>query len=182
MSRSKILKLHRIIAILITFTLMGCGNEKGPGQTNQGDWTEHYQTVDEMIAASDYIVIGTVIEQYTEVRFDVAFTISEVKIVQGFDQNTDPGLQSILILQTGGKSGDIETAPIEDVLMLQKDKSYLLFLRKTDDGKALVMGGFQGVASIIGDKVYFPDNHAFVENRLNQIKVDDIENLVRTNQ
>jgi len=182
MSQFKTPKLYQIIAILITFALLGCVNEKGPGQNNEGDWTEHYQTVDEMIAASDYIVIGTVIEQSIEVRFDVAFTISEVKIDKSLDQNTDPGLQSIFVLQTGGKSGNVETAPIEDVLMLQKDKSYLLFLRKTDDGKALVMGGFQGVASIIGDGVYFPDNHAFVENRLNQIKVDDIENLVRTDR
>lgn len=146
--------------------------------TNNVDWVDHYKTIDEMAVSSDYIILAKVTNQKTEVRHDLVFTLSQVTIIKNFKSPLNSEILPVIILQTGGKNGELITRPISDVLMLKSSGNYLLFLKKSDEGTSLIMGGFQGAASIIDGKVSFPNNHAFTENQLNHLSVDDLESAI----
>lgn len=170
-------KLSKLILIIITFLVFsGCSKEtlrKG----NHADWLESYESVEEMAVASDVIVLAEVAKQTMQTRIDMVFTMSEMTILEIYKQNVLPD-SKIVVLQTGGKFADLVTAPIEGVLMLQESKTYLLFLRKSEEGHYLVMGGFQGAATVINQAIYFPDNSAFDDNPINALKIDEFESAL----
>jgi hypothetical protein len=181
MNTSKLKNNRRRLFVLISsiiLVLSGCSISKSSQQQNSVDWTEHYNTVVEMIINSNYIILARVTNQSYEVRQDLVFTLSEVSVVKNIGLSLITESQKFTVLQTGGISNGIETAPIEDVLMLKSNNTYLLFLRETDENNVIIMGGFQGIASIINGKVLFPDNHSFSKNQLDQIFVSDLENTV----
>lgn len=170
-----------LTSVTLVLLLAGCsGNNSVSYQLNNVDWAEHFRTVSEMTNSSDFIILGEVTNQSVEIRNDLAFTMSEITIVKSYGANTIPYKQTIIVLQTGGASKGVQTAPIEDVLMLRNNSSYLLFLRMTDEGHAILMGGYQGVASLIDGRISFPSNHSFDENPLNGISVNEIGNAIST--
>jgi hypothetical protein len=135
------------------------------------DWETHYNTIEEMVMASDYIVIAQVSGQSTELRSDMVFTLSTLNVTR-IIKTPSSETTNLTVLQTGGIHQGTETYPIEDVLMLQKSKTYLLFLDFTDEGLCILMGGYQGSASIINNKIIFPENHAFDSNELNNLQTN----------
>jgi len=178
MNTIKLKSNRELIFILLASTILvlsGCSMSKSSQQINSVDWTDHYNTVDEMTRNSDYIIIARVSNQRYEERHDLVFTLSEVTVVKNIGLKPIPENQKFTVLQTGGISNGIETNPIEDVLMLKNNNTYLLFLRETNESYVILMGGFQGIASIINGKVSFPDNHSFSKNQLDQIPVSDLE-------
>ena len=165
-----------ILFYIVVMPLSACSAK--PKQYTQASWTTHYNTVEEMTNASDEIIIAKVISQSLELRVDMVFTISELEIVEGIKSSTNNG-STLSVLQTGGKKGDFETYPIEDVLMLSQGKTYLLFLDKTDEGHTLLMGGYQGAATIQNGKVVFPDNEAFTQNKLDRLTLDQVKQAIK---
>lgn len=164
-----------LLFFIVVMPLSACSVK--PKQYTQASWTTHYNTVEEMIKASDEIVIAKVITQSTELRVDMVFTISNLEIIQRIGTSVDA--TSLSVLQTGGQKGDFETYPIEDVLMLSKGKTYLLFLEKTDEGHYLLMGGYQGAATIQNGKVIFPNNKAFAQNKLDRLTLEQVDQAIK---
>jgi len=157
------------LKILIVFVLGACTAHKA--QTTPADWVTHYDTIEDMIDQSDFIVITKVASQTLEVRVDMVFTMSDLTITTMIKAPDGVSVTDLTLLQTGGKTADLTTYPIEDVLMLEKDKTYLLFLEMTDEGHVLLMGGYQGAATIDSSKVIFPDNEAFRVNALDRLSL-----------
>ena len=157
----------KILAVLV---LGACATPKQ--QTTPADWVTHYDTIEEMIDQSDFIVIAKVASQTLEVRVDMVFTMSDLTITTLLKAPEGVSVMELTLLQTGGKTADLTTYPIEGVLMLEKGTTYLLFLEMTDEGQVLLMGGYQGAALIRSDKVVFPDNEAFQVNELDRVSVD----------
>lgn len=168
-----------ISAVLILGVVIGVSTlwNKEPQHYLQVDWATHYNTIEEMVKESDYIVIAKVSDQSTQLRSDLVFTLSNLNVTKIIKT---PGNEATMltVLQTGGVYQEIETYPIEDVLMLQRSKTYLLFLDYTEEGLCIVMGGYQGTAKIVNDRVVFPNNNAFVSNELDQMQTTQAVELI----
>ena len=164
------------LSLVLVFGLLGCSSIVKSKQPDP-DWVDSYASVEEMAEASDVIILAEVAKQTTQIRTDVVFTMSESKILKTYKPSDKP-YSKIEVLQTGGKSGNLVTDPIEGVLMLQKDKTYLLFLKETDEGHYLIMGGIQGAAWVFDQFIYFPDNNAFEDNPLDRLSIDQIESVL----
>lgn len=164
------------LSIVLVLGLLGCSSIQQSKQPDP-DWVDSYASLEEMAEASDVIMLADVAKQTTQIRTDVVFTMSETKILKTYKPSDKP-YSKIVVLQTGGKSGNLVTDPIDGVLMLQKDKTYLLFLKKTDEGHYLIMGGIQGAATVIDQFIYFPDNGAFEDNPLDGLSIDQIESVL----
>lgn len=174
--------VKRASLIILTMILSACSAlEKQP--TTPASWVTHYDTIEEMIDQSDFIVIAKVASQTLEVRVDMVFTMSDLTIQTLLKTPEGSSVSKLTLLQTGGKTAELTTYPIEGVLMLEKGKAYLLFLEMTEEGHVLLMGGYQGVASIKAGQVDFPDNEAFAVNALDRLSlnkaISDIQTLMK---
>lgn len=167
---------HFILCLSLYMGLSGC--TVTPQQYTPVDWVSHYDSVEEMIDASDAIVIATVSDQTTEIRVDMVFTMStlEVSAVLKADEGID--VSQLTLLQTGGTKDGITTFPIEDVLMVKKGSTYLFFLEMTEEGHVLLMGGYQGIATVKSGKVVFPDNRAFTTNPLDRLTLQAVKDEI----
>lgn len=103
-------------------------------------WEETYNSLDEVMENSDICMIGTVISQEVEQRYDLYFTHSYVQDANGeiFD-----------VLQTGAVIGNTEINVPYDISLLEIGSEYFLCLNQTDYDEVygqyyLIAGGNQG--------------------------------------
>lgn len=111
-------------------------------------WTTHSETYAELLEYSDVILTGKVISQRTEVRIDLVFTVSEVKVEKVFSGSVSVG-SVIPVLQMGGRTGTIYTPAPENGELLEIGEQYILFLKYAPADEKynayyLVVGGDQG--------------------------------------
>lgn len=151
---SAVLVCALLVAGIITANNLYTIAERSSKQYTHADWNEHFATDKDLIESSDLIVKGKVIDSYCEKRYDVVFTkqvIEVSKILKGKINSNE----QIEILQTGGELDNIKTPVIKEAPLLDKNGTYLLMLRKTDEGHYLLMGGYQGVGKIIKNTLVF---------------------------
>ena len=149
----KLIKLAA--AFLCMIALAGCGESKEKpvrGSSTSVSWSEGYQSAEEMISKSDAAIIGEVTDSYTEVRNNIVFTRQVVKAITVYKGEVKEG-DSIEVLQTGGKDGGMETAPLAEVPFMERGKEYALCLRFSQPSEKygqyyLIAGGYQGIAEI----------------------------------
>lgn len=120
----------------------------------QADWKDNYSSVDDLIAESDIILSGKVIDSMTEQRFDLIFTNQEIVPENVFKGELVEG-QSILVLQTGGEMNGIKTLPFAEAPLLEKDCEYVMFLEDTGEGYYLILGGYQGLGEVVNGRLKF---------------------------
>lgn len=120
--------------------------------TTEVSWVSCFDSLDDMKADSDIIIMGTVVGTETELRHDVVFTRCYVRIDKQ-EKGTLSAGTVIPVLQTGGTYGNITTPEIADAPLLKVGDSYELYLTATDGLEAyknyyLISGGFQGALKI----------------------------------
>lgn len=115
--------------------------------TAHADWTEHYESMEEMIDAADLILTGTVSASTPEQRVDLIFTQQTIQIDTCIKGEANAG-DCVNVLQTGGTLGDITTTPFAECPLFSTGDTMLLFLHKTNEGHYLVLGGYQGAGTI----------------------------------
>lgn len=123
-------------------------------QSVSADWTDHYMYGEDMVATSDLIIEGKVVNQVCEQRVDMIFTKQNLAVQKTYKGDLALGKQ-IQVLQTGGELNGLQTAPFVEAPLLENDSVYLLFLKFTDEGHYLILGGYQGVGEIENEPTAF---------------------------
>ena len=139
--------------------------------TTEVSWVSCFDSLDDMKADSDIIIMGTVVGTETELRHDVVFTRCYVRIDKQ-EKGTLSAGTVIPVLQTGGTYGNITTPEIADAPLLKVGDSYELYLTATDGLEAyknyyLISGGFQGALKIEnGMKTVLSTENRLFENEI----------------
>lgn len=110
------------------------------------------QTTDELLGSADAVIIGRVVSEESEKRFDMVFTRSYVEVEDVKSGCVNRG-DILPVLQTGGNYDDVYTPFIDGVVRLESDKMYALVLRHSDYSKEygqyyLIIGGPNGICSL----------------------------------
>ncbi|MBQ9889937.1 MAG: hypothetical protein IJM39_00835 [Firmicutes bacterium] len=118
-------------------------------------WKEGYNSIEQLSAASDIIVDGTVIDFVPEVRNEVVFTRVSIRIEEAYFGDVKVG-DIIELLQTGGAVDGLYTDPFPEIPLLAKGERYELYLQHTESDRRygqyyLISGGFQGIRQILKD-------------------------------
>jgi len=121
---------------------------------SHASWAEHYYSVESLIKASDLIVTGTVVGAEVENRHGLLFTNQEIHIEKVYQGDVRVG-DSIRVLQTGGVMDGFESGTFLESPLFEIGDFNLMFLRYTDEGHFLVMGGYQGLGRIDKDSISF---------------------------
>ncbi|HHX72876.1 MAG TPA: hypothetical protein GX701_08140 [Clostridiales bacterium] len=124
-------------------------------------WVDHYYSPEEMVEKSDLILTGKVVRSEPELRIDLVITRHYIEIDR-LIKGTVEEKELVPVVQTGGSIGIHTTQAFADAPLFQKGESFLLFLKATDEGHYLVMGGYQGAGKIVAGRVrmYDPDDKA----------------------
>jgi len=102
-------------------------------------WETYYESFDQMIQEADLIVQGTVDDQYFALD-NLVYTLNHINVQVTFQGTTET---SILLLQLGGRLGNIYTPYPHDLPKLNLGQSYILFL-KQNGNYYHIMGAGQG--------------------------------------
>lgn len=125
--------------------------------TMHASWAEEQPSVESLIDVSDLVIVGTLKEElksyqpYDGHEFTFTDGIVEVKrVLKG------PSLDEVVLSQYGGVRKDGKVEVFDDLPLLEKSKTYLLFLTKIKDdternGKYQVIGGPQGLYELNGN-------------------------------
>ena len=117
-------------------------------------WNEYYLTEEEMLNDADLVIIGSVENITTEVRYDMVFTKNFISIDKIYLNRVDIQDDELIpVLQTGGSCNGITTPAIDDCTLLKNKtqyKFYLQYIPQTEqyDDYYLILGGYQGVIEI----------------------------------
>lgn len=144
------LSLMICIAVLVFSTSCSApeNNPNASASIAHADWTEHYESMKEMVDAADLILTGTVSASTPEQRVDLIFTQQTIQIDTCIKGEANAG-DCVNVLQTGGTLGDITTTPFAECPLFSTGDTMLLFLHKTNEGHYLVLGGYQGAGTIV---------------------------------
>jgi len=177
------------LAIAITgFAFILGSNKAGTGTTidtyksenaPHASWIGGSLNFDDLIKSSDVIITGRVIGSTPEQRFDLIFTRQEVSANSIYKGEVKEG-ESVIILQTGGRLGEMETRPFQEAPLLVEKSDYLLFLEYTPEGYYLIMGGFQGVARIINNELEFNVSDDYIANELYGMSYSDVTSIMQS--
>lgn len=137
------------------------------------DWKNNFHSEDEIIKAADLIIMGNVINSYTEKRKSIVITKYVIKANKIFKGDIDQK-QEIELLQTGGQIEDLITYPIEGSPTINKNQSYLFLLERTNEGHYLILGGYQGIGKINNNKLIFDKNTRISYSKLDNNNVSEI--------
>ena len=146
------IKLRTVIAAVITASLLlsACSAPQPPDSGTTSGLVEKL-TLKELVAQSDWIVIGTVTgkeSQWTadHSRIFTSVTVSVEEWVKG-----GPGENEIVITTPGGQVGEAFEWE-EDAAGFEEGERVLVYLRLNDDGTASVFGGWQGKFVVTKDR------------------------------
>ncbi len=150
-----------------------------PNTTNasHADWADHFGDIDSLTKAADIIIKGQVVKSTTEQRVNLIFTKQEVKIKEVYKGNVKNG-ESIKLLQTGGEMNNIKTAAFVEAPLLDKGGDYLMYLRLTQEGHYLVLGGYQGIGKIENNKVKFNVEEDIIAMEFKDKNLESIDRIV----
>lgn len=184
-----------LVIVIITFTGVGVilhfyqnDNDLKLLARPQADWVSHYETIDALVENSDIIILGEKHGSYTEQRISMIFTKELIQIEEVYkgeeiidDEIVDNEIigEEIEILQTGGEMNNITTLPFAEAPLLEEDIEYLLFLDKTSEGYYLIMGGYQGVGTIVNGNVLFSDANIEIANSVENNSLEELEIMLR---
>ena len=149
-----------IMATVASAMLMGltsCGNNEVIGKEPlfpigaHASWAEGYTNLNDMVTASQLIIIGSVERinqtvQESEHLYATYFTFQIEKVLKGKENG------EIVIYQTG--TYDKPWTVIVDNPLFQVGEKYLLFLDNNTPGIYILLGGPVGRYKIINNKVY----------------------------
>ncbi len=125
------------------------------------DWAIYYQNIAELYQGADLIAYGK-IDRVIEVQ---AQTISHTDRGDNIHYNTDFSFDISRVLK-GDETGEAVIhqlgaagkMPVMDDPLFEPGEKYILFLRKTESGICVVLGGPQGRFKVDDGKVYSMDN------------------------
>ncbi len=140
------------------------------------NWVDHYENMQSIYDKADLIVIASVIKSIPEQRANMIFTKQYLDIKKYIKGEEKKGTD-ISILQTGGILNGITTAEIAEAPLLELNKEYVLFLRKSNEDHYLVMGGFQGIGEINHGKIEVNVKTDEIGKVLNDMKIDSFEDM-----
>ena len=108
------------------------------------------ETFEELIEASEVVLIGQVVSQRPEIRHDLVFTYSSVRVNQIVTGSLAEPAAMIDVLQTGGSANGMYTPALADEPLMHIGEAYLLCLTYApEDGQYqayyLPTGGGQGI-------------------------------------
>ena len=140
----------------------------------RANWRERFNSVDEMYDKSDLIISGVVVDYETEIRNDLVFTKSFIRIgevIKGSKKQNE----IITILQTGGTYEEYTTPAIYDAPIVSLGDTYLLFLKLSDYDERygqyyLISGGYQGLFS--SDETINTSNISFGDYEINNSTIE----------
>ena len=164
-----------VLSIIMAITLLTSANYVSCQNTSEGighaSWTEHYYSVSEMLKDADLAIVGTVVNQRTELRNELVFTFSEISVSYIF--LGDLKEETIEIMQTGGFYGNYYTPPISEAPILIINEAKVFCLKKSSEGHYLISGGYQGVAEFDTEKDSPIDDiftKAFVDKNIEHLR------------
>ena len=152
------MKKHRMVsAILAILLLLPCVLSSSLAE--QADTSRMYaiasrpflaETFEELIEASEVVLIGQVVSQRPEIRHDLVFTYSSVRVNQIVTGSLAEPAAMIDVLQTGGSANGMYTPALADEPLMHIGEAYLLCLTYApEDGQYqayyLPTGGGQGI-------------------------------------
>ena len=140
-------------------------------------WSDHYFSLEEIIEKADAVLIGKVTGSEKEQRVDMIFTLQRIEPVTVYQGELKSG-EFIRVLQTGGELNGISTPAFEEAPLLKNDEICLFFLRYTEEGHYLVMGGYQGLGRIENDKVKFSIEEDEIAKALSGRNLNEIEEML----
>lgn len=144
------------------------------------DWVDHYFSIEDLINNSDLVIVGKVEDSIPQQRVNLIFTRQVIKI-QKYLKGSSVLNDTIEVLQTGGTLNGITTQEIDDAPLFKIKDHLVLFLKKTDEGHYLVLGGYQGKGKIENNKIKVDEStiEDKVVKELKDKSIDEIEELVK---
>lgn len=177
------MKKKKTFPVLLAVAVIVCGvvwlrgagdNKEEPkiGYSISATWTEYFDSVGEMEAASDIGIVGILSDSNTEVRGNIVFTRNIVEVVEVHSGDVQVG-DFVEVLQTGGEHGNKSTPAFSEAPLMEANKQYAMFLKETEPHDEygqyfLIAGGYLGLAEIpaasspqaMGETVEFTDYFA----------------------
>ena len=117
-----------VFAATIASPMDGNNVNQGTNVYGHASWAYVYESVEEMEAAADLIIIGTVIDALPEQRNDMIFTQHQVLVDEVISGDSSIDGTTISVCQTGGSLNGIYTPPVCDMPFLEEGISYRLYL------------------------------------------------------
>ena len=124
-------------------------------------WSNTFNSIEEMQQYADIIIEGEVVSQVAELRKDIVFTRSYIKVTKAIQGNVSVH-DTICVLQTGGVFGEYVTPEISEAPLLKMENEYRMYLELTDYHEKygqyyLILGGYQGVFDKNANILYIND-------------------------
>ncbi|MFJ2509569.1 hypothetical protein [Arthrobacter citreus] len=160
MNKTRLTTTTMAIAVL---TLSACGSAEQPSADQEktvsltASYPEAYKTLDDLVASSDAIVLGSVVGSSPATPVDgLPFTNADVQVKTWLKQDGEYS-DIITIHQTGGVLEGVNYVSDEDPL-LQIGETEVFYLKKIPEGY-MTVGGPTGRLNVLGNKVEkFPES------------------------
>lgn len=146
-------------------------------------WAFNYKTLEDLVQASDVIVVGKIKGDGAIVRgpsvMATEYELDVKKVLKDHKQRDK--LSSLILRQTGGITRE-RIFEIHDDPLFKKNQQVVLFLKEFEAGKVVVVGGPNGRFHIEHGRIVPVDKTsiAIEPNMAEQKFVDDIESIVKT--
>ncbi|GIO05733.1 hypothetical protein J31TS6_17610 [Brevibacillus reuszeri] len=156
--------------------------------TVHASWGTEQPSVESLLDESDLVVVGTLKEDLESYQpfdgYEHTFTDGTIELQRVLK---GPSLDEVVLSQYGGVREDGKIEVFDDLPLLDKSKTYLMFLSKINDnternGKYQVTGGPQGLYELAGSdrkRMKAPDAElsdfaisSFVDGEINQKVID----------
>ena len=139
--------------VALFLSLLGNKERKEPSNVclSCASWEKQFNSRDELYQASDLVIKGKVLSQEPELRCDLVFSRSYVKVECVYKTSSKNVINdAVEIVQTGGTLNDYTTVPIHGAPLLESGNEYLLFLQLSEPDQVfgqyyLISGGTQGI-------------------------------------
>ena len=121
-----------LIIVALFLSLLGNKERKEPSNVclSCASWEKQFNSRDELYQASDLVIKGKVLSQEPELRCDLVFSRSYVKVECVYKTSSKNVINdAVEIVQTGGTLNDYTTVPIHGAPLLESGNEYLLFLQ-----------------------------------------------------
>lgn len=146
-----------LMSILILILLTACAQKpiaqnESPVPIDSMDWVRLYDSLEELIDASELILIAHVQSSETVPVQELVFTDQTLRVERVLKGDLKPD-QSVVLRRTGGTFEDRTTRDLQGEPLLENDTTYVLFLTNyADEGDIFVTtGAFQGSAVLQKD-------------------------------
>ncbi len=154
MKKIRIMSVVLVVLLVLPCILTGSALESEQGCYTYAIGSRPFlaDTFEELVGASDVMLIGQVIAQYPEIRHDMVFTYSRVQVSKILEGSLVGTSKQIEVLQTGGTANGITSPALTDEPLMNIGENYLLCLTFSPADEQyqayyLPTGGGQGIIS-----------------------------------